>query len=131
MEQEQDLLMKALVQAKRMGNLLNEVQDLTQQIAESVDRNDQVSMEMLVAMRREPINKLEETEQALRDLAETYPDAELALELIALINGEPATKPAGRALEEQIASNRRRLTQILQLDRVLNKRMAREKSVYQ
>ncbi|MCI8423638.1 MAG: hypothetical protein HFF50_08920 [Lawsonibacter sp.] len=128
---EQDLLMKALVQAKRMGNLLNEVQDLTQQIAESVDRNDQVSMEMLVAMRREPINKLEETEQALRDLAETYPDAELALELIALINGEPATKPAGRALEEQIASNRRRLTQILQLDRVLNKRMAREKSVYQ
>ena len=40
---EQDDLMKALVQVKRIGNLLNEVLDISQQLAEALDRNDQVS----------------------------------------------------------------------------------------
>ena len=41
---EQDDLMKALVQVKRIGNLLNEVLDISQQLAEALDRNDQVSV---------------------------------------------------------------------------------------
>ena len=57
---EQEHWMKALVQSKRMGNLLNEVLDLSRQIAQALDRNDQVAVEMLIAMRQEPITKLEE-----------------------------------------------------------------------
>ena len=32
------MMTDALVQVKRMGNLLNEVQDLSQQLAEAIDR---------------------------------------------------------------------------------------------
>ena len=37
-------VMDALVQMKRTGNLLNELEDVTRQLGEAIDRNDQVSM---------------------------------------------------------------------------------------
>ena len=84
---EQEHWMKALVQSKRMGNLLNEVLDLSRQIAQALDRNDQVAVEMLIAMRQEPITKLEEAKQALREQGEDLKNAEEALRLALLVNG--------------------------------------------
>lgn len=52
-------VMDALVQMKRTGNLLNELEDVTRQLGEAIDRNDQVSMQMLVAMREDPLEKLQ------------------------------------------------------------------------
>lgn len=52
-------VMDALVQMKRTGNLLNELWDLTQQLGQAIDRNDQVSAQMLIAMREEPLGKLQ------------------------------------------------------------------------
>ena len=63
-------VMDALVQMKRTGNLLNELWDLTQQLGESIDRNDQVSIQMLIAMREEPLGKLQAADQALREQLE-------------------------------------------------------------
>ena len=83
---EQDRLAKALVQSKRMGNLLNEVLDLSQQRAEALDRDDQVSVEMLIAMRQEPIGKLEEVKRALEEQAGGL-EPEEALRLSLLLNG--------------------------------------------
>ena len=60
-------VMDALVQMKRTGNLLNELEDLTQQLAQSIDRNDQVSTQMLIAMREEPLAKLQAADKALRE----------------------------------------------------------------
>lgn len=122
--------MDALVQMKRSANLLNEVQDLSQQMAQAIDRNDQVSVEMLVAMRQEPINKLEETDQALREQIYSLPDAADTARLAALLNGTIEPEQEERMLAEQMAANRRRLNQIIELDKRLNLRMAREKSVY-
>ena len=64
---EEKTVMDALVQMKRTGNLLNELWDLTRQLGESIDRNDQVSTQMLIAMREEPLGKLQDADQALRD----------------------------------------------------------------
>ena len=38
---------------RKKYNYLTEVQDVTRQLAESLDRNDQVSARMLIAMRQE------------------------------------------------------------------------------
>ena len=114
--------MDALVQMKRSGNLLNELWDLTQQLGQAIDRNDQVSAQMLIAMREEPLGKLQAADQALRD------------QLEALLNAGPAADPSQQfqaALCEQVASNNRRLKQIMELDKALNQRMARENSAYQ
>lgn len=122
--------MKALVQSKRMGHLLNEVLDLSQQIAQALDRNDQVAVEMLIAMRQEPITKLEETKQVLQEQSEDLEDAEQALRLALLINGGEPESPEEVPLAEQVAANGRRLKQVLELERVLNQRIARDQTIY-
>ena len=85
-------VMDALVQMKRTGNLLNELWDLTQQLGESIDRNDQVSIQMLIAMREEPLGKIQAADQALRDQLEALPDREDAHQLAAMLSRCCATR---------------------------------------
>ncbi|MCI8539625.1 MAG: hypothetical protein HFF18_13390 [Oscillospiraceae bacterium] len=127
---EDKVLMDALVQLKRMGNLLNEALDLTQQIAQASDRNDQVAIQMLYGMRQDPIDKLEAADQALRDQLYDLTDVEEYGRLAAILNGTAEPEARERPLAEQAASNRRRLKQVLDLDRILNQKLAREKSIY-
>ena len=47
-------LLDAHVQLKRIYAALNEALDLTRQLADAVDRDDQVSVRMLISMRQEP-----------------------------------------------------------------------------
>lgn len=128
---EQKYLTDGLVLTKRMGNLLNEVLDLSRELAQAVDRNDQVSVEMLVAMRREPIEKLAEVDEALRELVLSAPDGDTGAHLAGLLEGGPAELPEERMLSDLAASNRRRLSQVLELDKRLNQKLTREESVYQ
>lgn len=128
------VVMDALVQMKRTGNLLNELEDLTRQLGESIDRNDQVSTQMLIAMREEPLGKLQDADKALRDQLELLPDRGEAALLAAMLNGGLPAEPAERTQQmlcEQVAVNRRRLKQIIELDRALSQRLGREKSAYQ
>ena len=127
-------VMDALVQMKRTGNLLNELEDLTRQLGESIDRNDQVSAQMLIAMREEPLAKLEDADQALRDQLEALPDRMEAVQLAGMLNGGPPADAGDKTQQmlcSQVAANNRRLKQIMELDRVLNQRLGREKSAYQ
>ena len=126
-------VMDSLVQMKRMGNLLNEVEDLTRQLAQSIDRNDQVSTSMLIGMRAEPLAKLQDADRAIREQLEALGDEDAARALSSMLNGGPPADSSVRTqvmLCEQVAANKRRLKQIMDIDRVLNQRMAREKSAY-
>ncbi len=130
---EEKAVMDALVQMKRTGNLLNELWDLTQQLGQSIDRNDQVSTQMLIALREEPLGKLQAADQALREQLEALPDREGARQLASMLNGGPPADPAQKPQQllcDQVASNNRRLKQVMELDRVLNQRLGREKSAY-
>lgn len=123
------VLMDAHVQTKRIYNLLNEVMDISRQMAEAVDRDDRVAIQMLVAMREEPIKKLRVAQQALaQQQAALAP--EQAARLGQLLNGAEAASEAERPLAAQVSSNRRFLSQVLELDRVLNRKLAREESIY-
>lgn len=128
---EQKYLMDGLVLAKRMGNLLNEVLDLSKELLQAIDRNDHVSVEMLAAMRREPVDKLAEVDEALRELVLSMPDGDTGAHLAGLLEGQPGTQPEEQALADQVASNRRRLEQVLELDKRINQKLTREESVYQ
>ena len=126
-------VMDALVQMKRTGNLLNEMEDLTRQIGETIDRNDQVSLQMLIAMREEPLGMLQAADQAIRDQLELLTDKLEAAQLASMLNGGPPADPGVRAQQllcEQVASNNRRLKQIIELDRQLSLRLGREDSAH-
>ncbi len=123
-------LLDAHVQLKRVYTALNEALDLTRQLADAVDRDDQVSAQMLISMRQEPTDKLAGAQQALaqQQLALALDDAK---RLSALLKGAAAETGAEVPLADQVGANQRVLRQLVELDRVVNRKLAREKSVYQ
>lgn len=126
---EASTLLDAHVQAKRIYSLLNEVMDISRQMAEAVDRDDQVAIQMLVSMREEPVHKLRQARRALKEQRDAL-EPEPALRLSQLLNGEEAETEAEAPLAAQIGANRRLLEQVLELDRVLNRKVTREESIY-
>ena len=117
-------MMDALVQMKRTGNLLNELLDLTQQLGQAIDRNDQVSIQMLIAMREDPLGKLQDADQALRDQIETMTDQTSAAQLASMLNGGLPAQEDSKAQQQlcsQVGANQRRLKQVMDLDREIGR----------
>lgn len=123
-------LMDAHVQLKRIYTSLNEALDLTRQLADAADRDDQVAARMLVSMRQEPTDKLAGAQQALTQQRQSLPEADAA-RLSAILDGAEAETEAEAPLVAQVGSNRRVLKQLVELDRVVNRKLARGKSIYQ
>ena len=126
---ETSTLLDAQVQTKRIYGLLNEVMDISRQMAESMDRDDLVAIQMLVSMREEPVRKLRQARRALEEQRDAL-DPEAARRLARLLNGEAAETEAEEPLAVQVRTNRRLLEQLLELDRVLNRKLTREESIY-
>ena len=123
-------LLDAQVQEKRRYALLSELFDLTRQLAEAVDRSDEVTIQMLLSMREEPLAQMRQVEENLiRQRAALAEEDGRRLE--ELLSGAPARRQEENALSEQVAANRRLLGQLVELDKRINKKVTREKSVYQ
>ena len=123
----QTKFMEAQVQARRIYNALGEVEDLSRQIAEALDRNDPVAVRMLLAMREEPLLAAHHARDILRQMLEDKETERLR----ALLNGAAAENSEESGLANQIAMNERLLKQVQELDRVLSQKIAREESVYE
>ena len=54
--------MELTVLERKKYNCLLEVEDVTRQLAEALDRNDQVAARILITMRQDPLLQLEEAE---------------------------------------------------------------------
>lgn len=126
---EASALLDAHVQLKRMYAALNEALDLTRQLADAVDRDDRISIQMLTSMRQEPTDKLAGAHHALEQQRKALPQGD-ADRLDALLRGAEAETEAEAPLVEQVGINQRTLRQLVDLDRIVNRKIAREKSVY-
>ena len=84
--------MDLTVLERKKYNDLSEALDLTGQIGEALDRSDQVSVRMLVAMRQDPIRHLEEINQTALDRRESLAeeDQERVKALLAGAEGRTA-----------------------------------------
>ena len=123
-------LLDAQVQEKRRYALLSELFDLTRQLAEAVDRSDEVTIQMLLSMREEPLAQMRQVEENLiRQRAALAEEDGRRLE--ELLSGAPARRQEENALSEQVGANRRLLGQLVELDKRINKKVTREKTVYQ
>ena len=122
-------LLDAHVQLKRSYTALNEALDLTRQLADAVDRDDQVAIQMLISMRQEPTDKLSQAQEALKQQKAALPEADRE-RLSALLKGAAAEAAEEGPLVYQVWLNQRVLKQLVDLDRAVNRKLAREKSVY-
>ena len=121
-----------LMLVKRIGTLFNEVIDLSKQLGEAIDRRDEVAIKMVLAMRSEPIEKLMIADRSLRELLMSLESGEESARIRAILNGDEdkATTEQEKLLAEQAAMNIRAHQKLLELDGVLNRRIAKDKSIY-
>ena len=108
---------------------LMEVSDLTKQLQEAVDRNDEVSVNMLLSMREGPVQKLYEMEQRLQEYCLQLPEAS-AIRSRELLEGAEPEAQEEEPLYEKNASYRRLLASVLENDKRLSLRLGGPKSFY-
>ena len=123
-------LLDAQVQAKRRYALLSELFDLTKQLAEAVDRNDEVTIQMLLSMREGPLAQMRQVEENLTRQRSSLSEED-GRRLAELLSGAQAQRQEENGLSGQVGTNRRLLGQLVELDKRVNKKVTREKSVYQ
>ncbi len=122
-------LIEALVLQKKLYSGFTEVFDLSRQLAEAIDRQDTVSVRMLIGMRQDPINRLAEIRGSLVEKISALPPED-GERLRALLNGGAAQGPAESQLAEQVAVNQRLLDKLLALDKRLNQKIGDKKSLF-
>ena len=122
--------LEELCQRRRVQMLrLMEVADLTAQLAQALDRRDQVSVTLLLSMREEPLRLLEEMERDLRAHLLDLPRQD-AIRANELLQGAQAETEEEEALCEQTARYRRLLESVAAQDRQLSLRIGGARSFY-
>ena len=124
-----DECLELTVLERKKYNCLLEVEDVTRQLAEALDRNDQVAARMLIAMRQDPLLQLEEVDRGekQRKAALTDEDKE---RLRVLLRDREARYDGEGVFLEQAGKTRKLLERVVELDRRISLRMAGDHSFY-
>lgn len=121
--------MDLTVLERKKYNLLSEVMDLSKQLGEVMDRNDDVSVRLMIAMRQEPLVQLQELKRTV-DLKKEELAPEDRERISALDRGADPRGQEETLYQQQAGSARRLLERIVELDERLNRRMGGKDSFY-
>lgn len=123
------VLEELLLKERLLYVKLSEFEDLTRQLGEALDRRDEVSVQMLLNMRGEPANQLQEADQQLRQRLLELPEDD-AIRARELLEGGEQRSPQEAALCGQVKQNRRLLQRCRELDKQISVRMGGNRSFY-
>ena len=130
----QELWTEILIQAQGRYRVLNEVLQVTREIADALSRDDRVAAQMLLGMRQEEIEHLSESEENIYILLECVGLQERS-EILGLLKGEREASPEASFEEKRIGeigcNIRRNLEKILEVDRIISVKLAGKDSFYQ
>lgn len=117
------------VRRRKQTITLIETQDLTKQLLQAAERHDQVSVQMLLSMRQEPVLKLQEQEEGILQRLREIPEKD-AIRLNELLYGDPPRSPEEKPLSDQVAQYRRLLENVVQMDKMLSVKLGGRRSFY-
>ncbi len=108
---------------------ISETTDITQELSDGVERNDQVSVELFLAMRQRPILEMEEIRSRI-ELKRVELNPQDALRFDELLSGAPAENRDELPLTKQLSMNRRFLTRLTELDCLVSRKLCGNQSHY-
>ena len=109
---------------------LTEVDELTTELSEAVNRQDQVSVQIFLSMRQEPINRLQALKARVEKQCAQLPPSEGAL-LRDILNGQGTpSNPQEEELTRLVEKNRGLLSRIVRADRRISQRLGGTHSFY-
>ncbi len=107
---------KLLVQLKKRYSLLTEIFDLTQQMSDALNRDDEVSFQMLLSMRQEPILYMKESDEILLNLKSELPDYIIKRWQELENNAEPESQEE-MLFKQQMEQNKRLVERVVPFDK--------------
>lgn len=133
MQNREEFLSEILVRVQRNYVHMVEIERLTKDIGDSLSRNDKESVELLLKMRGEEMDKAGTTKHEIQTLLEAM-DGEERDKLRSWLNGESKYKPddfESRKIAELGGQTQQVLKRTISLDKVLNSKVAGKESYYQ
>lgn len=121
---------RAMDVERAMYRSLSELEELTQELAQAADRGDKVSVQMSLAMRRDPLEQVARHQAALRRQYTALPAPDARLLRTLLEDASPPAVPGAEALVRQAARNRTLLARIVAADQRINQKVAGRSSFY-
>lgn len=119
--------MKLLVQLRKRYTALTETLDLTMQMGEALDRNDRTSFSMLLAMRQEPVLRMQELDGNIRRIVEIdAPDIEARWR--ALVRGDNPQNADEQMVVNQMQQNKRVIERLVPIDSRISQVLSERKS---
>lgn len=119
--------MKLLVQLRKRYTALTETLDLTMQMGEALDRNDRTSFSMLLAMRQEPVLRMQELDGNIRRIVEIdAPDIEARWR--ALVRGDNPQNADEQMIVSQMQQNKRVIERLVPIDSRISQVLSERKS---
>lgn len=119
--------MKLLVQLRKRYTALTETLDLTMQMGETLDRNDRTSFSMLLAMRQEPVLRMQELDGNIRRIVEIdAPDIEARWR--ALVRGDNPQNADEQMIVNQMQQNKRVIERLVPIDSRISQVLSERKS---
>ena len=122
-------LSAALATLRRAYMALSEVRDLTQELTQAVERQDQVSVQLFLRLRLEQLNQLQEYRDLLAKQCRDLPK-EAGETLRGILEARECPIPDGQTLFQLAKQYRQLLKRTIQADMVLNRRMGGKNSYY-
>lgn len=130
---EQGIYVEIMKKLQKKYGSLNEILKTTQEMQDALSRNDRVSMEMLISMRQEEIERAADCDRDIRYLLSVLaPDKkERAKEWLNQGTAKEAEGFEAVKIGEIAASIRKVLDKTLQIDQQMSRRVAGKDSFYQ
>ena len=126
---ESRVLEELFLKTRRLYIKLAEFEDISRQLAEAVNRRDEVSVQMLLNMRAEPAHQLEEIHQGLKQQVLELPEDD-AIRAREILEGAEMQDPGEEALCNQVSQNRRLLQRCQEIDRRISMGLDSRRSFY-
>ncbi|HIX30105.1 MAG TPA: hypothetical protein H9858_10575 [Candidatus Blautia stercoravium] len=132
MDNVQEMLTEVLKQVYREYKGMSEIERLTHELEEALNRSDKKSSQMILDMRQKEMEEVSQAKRAVEELLYAM-DSDLRADTERLLKGEATD---GRAEAEAVKISdisrqmRNTLERIRRIDRVLNRRIAGKDSFY-
>lgn len=117
------------VLVRRKFNLMSQVLDLSKQMGDSIDRNDESNLKKLFVERDDPIEKAKEVHEEIIHKVNGFRPKDVT-HIWKVIAGEVHNTKAEAALQKQALATQKVTKEVLQLDERLNKRIFGQDSLY-
>ena len=124
---DEKVIAAAVATERKRYTVLTEVMEITEELSDAFQRQDQVSVRLFLSMRQEPINQLREYQAIQRKRCAALPDEESEV-----LTGEGSGDGSEqlKALEKLAGQNRNLLERVQEADRQISMKLGGKKSYY-